>query len=791
MSAPVFDVNVGTQDTSFAGTITTAITVSATANRFMEAALGNDQADSTTITSLKYATVALTAHALSPLTLTSAGAQQFDLQYLVAPTSGTNNMVLVNSGSFYWSIEYTSYTGVAQTGSFGTETSATHAAAGGASATAQVTVASASGELAYIAAMHGFYDSVFTVQPTTTATASGLTQRGQATNGNSGTSGHATRTCAGDQTGASTVTAGWTLSKDVDWLAFGVSLKPAVSVVAPTVTTSAASSVLATSAVGNGNVTSDGGATITERGCVWALTSNPTTANNKITAAGTTGAYTASMDIGTTGAVLPSTTYHYRAYAINSAGTSYGADTTFTTLAPQNFADSRCIIAQQLHSAQSEAAGWNITMLAALYANLGNIVRTSDGVVTVTLPADFSYSITASETVTPATTAAITQGAHALTGSPAVNVSSGGSVATITSAVLSRDVFHAGGGAPIVITGLTGVTGTPLVTVNGVACTVTGSTTTSLNITMPALSGITLPQYVTLVIDGKTFANFNYLSGNFGQFGHPTTFPLEVSKALVTILGRTGFENNALLSVDGQLDQSTTPTGGSSIAVVGSGVIAPHSGSFCCRQISGQTPDNTVAYGGGWAQTDICSSSGGYGRWHRWWVNIPAATLTSLSANGQMKMFLSRTPGNPFVVVATGPESRDPAQDGANVVAVNNDNLNLHINDNSANPPVSSGSYGVEPTIVGATWHEIMVWEYRDTVAGVGKAKAYWDGKKIADTDFGPPTTTYTGMGSDTTTDVRGVQVGLVYTQNALSYPFTNYLDDILVGDGAPNPQDV
>lgn len=95
---------------------------------------------------------------------------------------------------------------------------------------------------------------------------------------------------------------------------------------APTVTTQAADQITATTARGNGNVTADGGATITERGVCWSTSANPTTGDSKQTASGTTGAYTANM----TG-LSAGTLYHYRAYAINSVGTSYGADTTFTT----------------------------------------------------------------------------------------------------------------------------------------------------------------------------------------------------------------------------------------------------------------------------------------------------------------------------------------------------------------------------------------------------------------------------------------------------------------------------
>lgn len=105
-----------------------------------------------------------------------------------------------------------------------------------------------------------------------------------------------------------------------------VAIVPIVTVTAPTVTTQAASSVLITSATGNGNVTADGGGTITERGTVISTSANPTTSDHKDTASGTTGAFTTSITALTAG-----TLYHVRAYAINSAGTSYGSDVSFTT----------------------------------------------------------------------------------------------------------------------------------------------------------------------------------------------------------------------------------------------------------------------------------------------------------------------------------------------------------------------------------------------------------------------------------------------------------------------------
>lgn len=97
---------------------------------------------------------------------------------------------------------------------------------------------------------------------------------------------------------------------------------------APTVTTNAATSVASTTATGNGSVDWDGASIITERGFCWSTSINPTTSDSKVIVAGATGTYSGSMT-----SLLPSTTYHYRAYAINAIATSYGADTTFGTAA--------------------------------------------------------------------------------------------------------------------------------------------------------------------------------------------------------------------------------------------------------------------------------------------------------------------------------------------------------------------------------------------------------------------------------------------------------------------------
>ncbi|NPA67182.1 MAG: M6 family metalloprotease domain-containing protein [Chlorobi bacterium] len=94
----------------------------------------------------------------------------------------------------------------------------------------------------------------------------------------------------------------------------------------PSVTTTAVTGITDNSAAGGGNVTSDNGANVTERGICWNTAGNPTTADNKTSDGTGTGTFTSSI----TG-LSASTTYYVRAYATNSYGTSYGNEETFTT----------------------------------------------------------------------------------------------------------------------------------------------------------------------------------------------------------------------------------------------------------------------------------------------------------------------------------------------------------------------------------------------------------------------------------------------------------------------------
>ncbi|MFZ5516844.1 MAG: choice-of-anchor D domain-containing protein [Candidatus Zhuqueibacterota bacterium] len=99
-----------------------------------------------------------------------------------------------------------------------------------------------------------------------------------------------------------------------------------VGITVPTVVTAAIDSITVISAVGGGNVTADGGDSVTVRGVCWGLTANPTVDSSHTSNGDGTGSFSSSI----TG-LAHGITYYVRAYATNGAGTGYGADSTFTT----------------------------------------------------------------------------------------------------------------------------------------------------------------------------------------------------------------------------------------------------------------------------------------------------------------------------------------------------------------------------------------------------------------------------------------------------------------------------
>ena len=100
----------------------------------------------------------------------------------------------------------------------------------------------------------------------------------------------------------------------------------ATAIALPVVTTTPITDITETTAFSGGNVTSAGGSVIITRGVCWSLTPNPTTADNVLSATGTTGVFTSFLTN-----LTANTMYYVRAFATNSGGIGYGAEISFTT----------------------------------------------------------------------------------------------------------------------------------------------------------------------------------------------------------------------------------------------------------------------------------------------------------------------------------------------------------------------------------------------------------------------------------------------------------------------------
>jgi uncharacterized protein (TIGR02145 family) len=94
----------------------------------------------------------------------------------------------------------------------------------------------------------------------------------------------------------------------------------------PVVTTTPVSCITRTTAQSGGNITSDGGGSITEKGVCWNTQGNPTVLNEKTNDGNGIGSFVSSIS-----GLEMNTTYYFRAYATNSAGTTYGSQESFTT----------------------------------------------------------------------------------------------------------------------------------------------------------------------------------------------------------------------------------------------------------------------------------------------------------------------------------------------------------------------------------------------------------------------------------------------------------------------------
>ena len=96
-----------------------------------------------------------------------------------------------------------------------------------------------------------------------------------------------------------------------------------------TILTSSVGSINFFSSQSGGNITDSGGTSVTQRGICYSILPNPTILDNTTNDGAGSGIFSSNLYC-----LNPNTTYYVRAFAINSAGISYGNEVSFTTTAP-------------------------------------------------------------------------------------------------------------------------------------------------------------------------------------------------------------------------------------------------------------------------------------------------------------------------------------------------------------------------------------------------------------------------------------------------------------------------
>ena len=173
------------------------------------------------------------------------------------------------------------------------------------------------------------WKATFTIQKATPPSGGSHDWTGSAITGvASGTgyslSGTTSATAVGNYTATATLSSGYfwsdgtTAAKSISW---------SIVAVKPTIGTPTATSITTGGATLGAKVTADGGATISSYGVYCGTSANPTSGGYSNSGAPTTGTAFSKAVTGLSAGTL----YHYRGFAVNSAGTSYTADQTFTT----------------------------------------------------------------------------------------------------------------------------------------------------------------------------------------------------------------------------------------------------------------------------------------------------------------------------------------------------------------------------------------------------------------------------------------------------------------------------
>ena len=325
--------------------------------------------------------------------------------------------------------------------------------------------------------------------------------------------------------------------------------------IAPTLTTTAASSIAKYAASAGGTITSNGGSVITASGICWSTTSTPTISDSKTTDGTTSGTFTSSLTSLTAGTI-----YYVRAYATNAIGTGYGPNESFTTLSTSS---NNPVLASTTSAtsitANSATLGGNVTDEGATQVSARGLVYG-----TTTGSSTFSVTLGSGAGTFTSTLTGLTQGATYYVRSFATNVQ-GTSYGTETSFTTQTTPTVSVTTTPSSITTTTAIGG-------GTISSTGGATIITSGLVWDAIANPTIA-LATKTTDGTTSGTFtssitgltqgttyhvrayatNYLGTSYGPDVTFTTIttPTVSSTATVTSITGTTATSGGTITSDG------------------------------------------------------------------------------------------------------------------------------------------------------------------------------------------------------------------------------------------------
>jgi hypothetical protein len=340
--------------------------------------------------------------------------------------------------------------------------------------------------------------------------------------------------------------------------------------IAPTLTTTAASSVTKYAANTGGTIISNGGSTITTSGICWSTTATPTISDSKTTDGTTSGTFTSSLTSLTAG-----TTYYVRSYATNAIGTGYGPNESFTTLSTSsnNPALDATTTATSI-TANSAILGGNVTDEGATQVSVRGLVYG-----TTTGSATYSVTVGSGAGTFTSTLTGLAQGTKYFVRSFATNVQ-GTSYGAETSFTTQTTATLSATATPTSITTTSAISGGTISSTGGATITTSGlvwgaSTNPTIALSTKTTDGTTTGTYtssITGLTQGATYHVRAYATNYLGtSYGPNITFTtlttptisatasaISITSSIATIGGEITSDGGAAVTARGVVYGTTT-----------------------------------------------------------------------------------------------------------------------------------------------------------------------------------------------------------------------------------------